>query len=112
MLVNEIIRESAYTQGLEGDLEALLMSVRANDIDSISTAKVAQELNKMGHSVSPSSLVSFLEGNPLVQTVTVNDISFAHVDQYSASGDENSAEENREKVASMAKSAAMKGIKK
>jgi hypothetical protein len=111
MFIKEIIQESVRTNQIEGDLNDLLISIRANDVSQIETGKVVNQLKAMGHGVSSSSLISFLEGNPLVQTVTVDSITFKNTDMYAASGDDESKAKNREKVKSLAKKAATKGIK-
>jgi hypothetical protein len=111
MRLSELVLESDVAHDIEGALDSLLMSVRANDISSIATDKIVDQLRQQGYSVSTSSLINFIEGNPLVQNATVDNITFKHADNYAVSGDAESAEKNKEKVHSMAKKAAMKGIK-
>jgi len=110
MLIRDIVNESRIGE-LGGDLNDLLMSVRGNDISDIDTNKIVSQLNSMGYSVSPASLIDILQGNPLIQTATVDNIKFKHTDMYAVSGDDESKEQNREKVKSLAKKAATKGIK-
>ena len=98
MFIKEIICEDSVVGQLGGDLNDLLISARANDIDSVETSKVVAQLQDMGHSVSDASIINFLEGNPLVQTVTMDTISFKNTMPHSASGDEESKVKNQEKV--------------
>lgn len=111
MLIREIIVEGNRSNAIEGDINDLLISVRGNDLDSIDTGKIVAQLRSMGHSITASSLISFLEGNPLLQTATADTLTFKNTDMYATSGDGESKEQNREKVRSLAKKAAMKDIK-
>lgn len=112
MRLSELVLESDVAHELEGSLDSLLISVRANNIDTIATDKIVDQLRQQGHSVTASSLINFLEGNPLVQNATVDSITFKHADNYAVSGDKESAEKNKERVHRMAQKAAMKDIKK
>jgi hypothetical protein len=111
MRLSELVLESEVAHDIEGALNSLLMSVRANDISSIATDKIVNQLRQQGYSVSTSSLINFIEGNPLVQNATIDSITFKHADNYAVSGDAESAEKNKEKVHKMAQKAAMKDIK-
>ena len=110
MLIRDIINESRMGE-LDADLNDLLISVRANDVSDIPTSKIVAQLNQMGYSVTEPSLIDLLQGNPLVQTATYDNINFKHTEKYAVSGDGESKQKNQEKVKSLAKKAATKGIK-
>ena len=112
MLIHEILRESDYTADLEGDLEALLLTLHAKGVERVSTEKVANKLNSQGHKVTASALIGVLDGNPLIQNVSANDIALKNANLSSASGDGDAKQDNEEKVQKMANKAAMKDIKK
>jgi len=111
MLVRDIINESRMGE-MEGDLDGLLMAVRANNVSDIDSDKIVSQMQKMGYSVDAASLVDLLQDNPLIQTATIDNIQFKHANPYAVSGDEESKVKNQEKVKSLAKKAAAKGIKK
>ena len=110
MLVRDIVNESRMGE-LDADLNSLLISVRASDISDIETSKIVQQLQAMGYSIGEESLTDLLQGHPLIQTASYDTISFKHNEKYAVSGDEESVEQNKEKVNSLAKKAATKGIK-
>ena len=110
MLVREIVIERRMGE-LDGDINDLLISIRANDVSDIETSKIVAQLNQMGYSISEPSLVDLLQGNPLIQSASYDTIQFKHTEKYAVSGDGESKEQNQEKVKSLAKKAATKGIK-
>ena len=110
MLIRDIIKESRMGE-LDADLTSLLMSVRANDITDVETSKIVQQLQTMGYSIGEESLTDLLQGHPLIQSASYDTISFKHNEKYAVSGDAESKEQNKEKVNSLAKKAAAKGIK-
>ena len=111
MRLHEIVRESAYADGLEGDVTSLLSSLDSKGIDSIEMEKVVARLNSQGYNVTPSAMIDFLDGNPLVQNVSADKITLKNANPASASGDGDAQEKNKDKVSALAQKAADKGIK-
>lgn len=112
MRAREILREDSAS-AFESDLEDLLIAAKANGINDINVDTLVDQLNAMGHSVTPDSLISDLENmedeHPFIDTVTLNTIKLK-----SHTVDDNDFEdyEDREVDAErMASKAAMKGVK-
>jgi hypothetical protein len=71
----KLLQEKAnYDAQLMGDINAYLISLKANDIPSMSMDMMVRELNGMGYSVSPESMVDLLSNSKYVTKVTVDTI--------------------------------------
>ena len=71
----KLLQEKAnYDAQLMGDINAYLISLKANDIPSMSMDMLVRELNGMGYSVSPESMVDLLSNSKYVTKVTVDTI--------------------------------------
>ena len=71
----KLLQERAnYNAQLMGDINAYLISLKANDIPSMSMDMMVRELNGMGYSVSPESMVDLLSNSKYVTKVTVDTI--------------------------------------
>lgn len=111
MKVSEIIHES-ITGDIRGDLNALLVSVMASNISSISTSKLVKTLRSQGYLVSPNSILGLLSDHPMIKLATKDKVEFAHVDDTSATGDNDEVEKMKDQVAHQATRAAQKEIAK
>ena len=75
MKISGLLLEKAnYDAQLMGDINAYLISLKANDIPSMSMDMMVRELNGMGYSVSPESMVDLLSNSKYVTKVTVDTI--------------------------------------
>ena len=54
-----------YDAQLMGDINAYLISLKANDIPSVTMDMMVRELNGMGYTVSPESMVDLLANSKL-----------------------------------------------
>lgn len=115
MRARELLAESEST--VESDLTDLLVAAKATDLDEVSTQDIADQLNSMGHSVSPDTLVDMLSDkkNKFVKTVTLDKILLKHhtggedVEQTDGEGwPEETPEEHTQRLAHKA---AMKRVK-
>ena len=71
----KLLQEKAnYDAQLMGDINAYLISLKANDIPSMSMDMMVRELNGMGYSVSPESMVDLLSNSKYISKVTVDTI--------------------------------------
>ncbi len=115
MRARELLAESEST--VESDLTDLLVAAKATDLDELDTQDIADQLNSMGHSVSPDTLVDMLSDkeNKFVKTVTLDKILLKHYtggEDVEKSGEEGWPEETSEEhTGRLAHKAAMKRVK-
>lgn len=73
----EILGESEVSS-FESDVEDLLIAAKANGIEELSVDALVDQLNGMGYSVTPDSLVASLQshehGHDFIKNVTLNTI--------------------------------------
>ena len=75
MKISALLQEKAnYDAQLMGDINAYLISLKANDIPSVTMDMMVRELNGMGYTVSPESMVDLLSNSKLVTKVTADTI--------------------------------------
>lgn len=103
--------ESVHTE-FENDLEDLLIAAKANGLTEVEVDDLVDQLNSMGHSVTPDSLVSTLqsdEGHEFIKNVTINTITLkSHVTDDETKSDYEDEEVDAERLATRT---AMKGVK-
>lgn len=101
MRAKELILED-YNQSLQSDLENLLVNVKAAGVTQVPTAKLADQLNNSGYSVSPSSLMMLLQDNPMVMNVTPEMVELTAPE---AGGTGGQTQDSASQVSDMAQSA-------
>ena len=69
-----LLEKANYDAQLMGDINAYLISLKANDIPSVTMDMMVRELNGMGYTVSPESMVDLLSNSNLVTKVTTDTI--------------------------------------
>jgi hypothetical protein len=111
MLIRDIITENTIDD-LESDLSSILISIKANDLSSVDTNVLVQQLRKYGYSIDAKSILDVLENNPMIQVATTDTVQFANSSVASASGDKESKLQNKEKVESKAHKTALQRIKR
>ena len=75
MKISALLQEKAnYDAQLMGDINAYLISLKANDIPSVTMDMMVRELNGMGYTVSPESMVDLLANSKLITKVTTDTI--------------------------------------
>ncbi|MBC8428986.1 MAG: hypothetical protein H8D95_00220 [Candidatus Endolissoclinum sp.] len=75
MKISALLQERAnYDAQLIGDINAYLISLKANDIPSVSMDMMVRELTGMGYTVSPESMVDLLANSKLITKVTTDTI--------------------------------------
>jgi hypothetical protein len=79
MKIATLLMEKAnYDAQLMGDIKAYLVSLKANDIPSISTEMMIRELNGMGYTVDAESMVDLLGNSKYISKVTTDTIDLVH----------------------------------
>ena len=103
----KLLQEKAnYDAQLMGDINAYLISLKANDIPSMSMDMMVRELNGMGYSVNAESMVDLLSNSKYVTKVTVDTIDLEN--RYSKNNDD----ADKKKVRKLAVKTAKKKVKK
>ncbi len=69
-----LLEKANYDAPLPGDINAYLISLKANDIPSVTMDMMVRELNGMGYTVNPESMVDLLSNSKYVTKVTVDTI--------------------------------------
>ena len=91
MKISLLLKEKAnYDAQLMGDINAYLISLKANDIPSIDTEMLVRELTGMGYTVDEESLVDLLANSRLISKVTVDTIELDHRHNKSDKADKDS----------------------
>jgi len=79
MKISLLLQEKAnYDAQLMGDINAYLISLKANDIPSVTTEMLVRELSGMGYTVDEESLVDLLANSKYISKVTVDTIELVH----------------------------------
>ena len=79
MKISLLLQEKAnYDAQLMGDINAYLISLKANDIPSVTTEMLVRELSGMGYTVDAESLVDLLANSKYISKVTVDTIELVH----------------------------------
>jgi hypothetical protein len=87
MKIATLLNEKAnFDAQLMGDINAYLISLKANDIPSIDTEMLVRELAGMGYTVDEESLVDLLSNSKYVSKVTTDTIELVH--RYNKKSDE------------------------
>lgn len=116
MRAREILFEGE-TSTLESDIEDLLVAAKANKLDQLDTEDLVSQLNSMGHSVTPDSLLDLLNNrdDEFVKNATLNTINLKlhSGGEGGEGGDEDSWDDETpaEHTSRLANKSAMKRIK-
>ncbi len=103
MRAREILQED-YNANLEADLNNLLIGAKGSGATVLSTQDVANELQNMGYSVNPSSLMHLLQKNASVLNATPTQLTLKTSETMTDGGGLN-GQDNAAKVGDMAQSA-------
>ena len=106
MRAMEILCED-YNKQLETDVTDLLIGAKASGVSQVSAPKLVQRLQHMGYSVDVNSLVTLLQNNPAILSVTPESITL-NVEQQQA---DNSGEDTAAQVSNMAQKATAKATR-
>jgi len=103
----KLLQEKAnYDAQLMGDINAYLISLKANDIPSVEMDMMVRELNGMGYTVDEESLVDLLSNSKYVSKVTVDTIDLEN--RYNKNTDKT---DSKDTVHKLAVKSAKKGVK-
>ena len=69
-----LLEKANYDAQLMGDINAYLISLKANDIPSVTMDMMVRELSGMGYTVDAESMVDLLSNSKYVTKVTVDTI--------------------------------------
>lgn len=106
MKISTLLSESEnYATQLKNDLNMYLTRLKANGIYTIATDTLSNELDRLGHSVTPEALVDLLKDNKYIQNASVESI-----DLVGAPSSDQSPDEARMKVHNLAVSASKRGM--
>ena len=79
MKISALLQERAnYDAQLIGDINAYLISLKANDIPSVTMDMMVRELSGMGYTIDAESMVDLLANSKYVSKVTVDTIELDH----------------------------------
>jgi hypothetical protein len=107
MKISTLLSEGEnYAVQLNNDLNMYLTRLKANGIYTIATDMLSNELDRLGHSVTPEALVDMLADNKYIQNATIDSIDL----KGAPTSNDLSADEAKMKVHNMAISASRKGI--
>ena len=101
-----LFEKANYDAQLMGDINAYLVSLKANDIPSISTEMMIRELSGMGYTVDEESLVDLLANSRYISKVTTDTIELVH------RHNKKSDEADKDSVHKLAVKTAKKKVKK
>ena len=76
-LTSLLSEDKNYQAQLRNDINAYLVRLKANDIGTVGTDMLVDELTGMGYSITPESLVDLLANSKYVSKVTVDTIDLA-----------------------------------
>jgi len=103
----KLLQEKAnYNAQLMGDINAYLISLKANDIPSVSMDMMVRELSDMGYTVSAESMVDLLSNSKYVTKVTVDTI------ELDSKFNKNSDKADKDSVRKLAVKTAKQKVKK
>lgn len=109
MKISTLLSEAEnYASQLKNDLNMYLTRLKANGVYTIGTEMLSNELDKLGHSVTPESLVGMLANNKYIQSATLDTIDL----NGAPTSNGQSADENKMKVRSLAANATNKAKSK
>lgn len=103
MRAREILQED-YNANLEADLNNLLIGAKGSGATQLQTQQIVNELQNMGYSVSPASLMHLLQKNPNVLNATPTMLTLKTAETMADGGGLN-GQDNAAKVGDMAQSA-------
>ena len=104
----EII-EKEETYGAELKDEAINLLVAAQGVESIKPQQLIKSLSDLGYKVSLEALIDALQGHPLIQKITPQEIVVSTGDDYYVDADEKEKDDN--KISKMAMNQVKKDIK-
>lgn len=91
MKISSLLSEDAnYNAQMRNDINAYLVRLKANDIGTVGTDMMVDELTQMGYSVTPESLVDMLANSKYVSKVTVDTIDLAGAPSGKTDGEKDS----------------------
>lgn len=106
MKIKTLLKEDANSRAqLIDDINAYLVRLKANKIFTIDTNILVNELNDMGHTVTPESLVDIIRKSKYISKVTVDSI-----DLVGAPAEQGQANHNRDVVKKLAKKATQRNL--
>ena len=111
MKIRELLRESEQDQ-LAQDLQDLLARLKGSGKNSIDTESVVSQLARMGHTVTPETIMQLVAEVPMhvvadQQTISVDT---TNINNDSGSGSDDTTDDSAQKVSRMAKKAADKEL--
>lgn len=74
----------------------MIMSAKATGATQVNTNVIVNQLNSMGYGVSVESLISSLDGNPIIQSANQDNIVFKGNHMMAVGGDE--AQQDSEQI--------------
>jgi hypothetical protein len=114
MRAREILSEGEKST-LDSDIEDLLVAAKANGLDQLDTEDLVNQLNSMGHSVTPDSLLDMLNNrdDEFIKNATLTTISLKLHTGGEGEGEENEWDDEspEEHTARLANKSAMKRIR-
>ena len=107
MKITEVIGKAKYVSKLDSDINELIVTMMANDIDTIDTQGFTSELKSLGHGLSVDALINHLKSNGKIKSANSSEIK---LDTPSNDATFNKQDNPADKVSKMASKAAKSGI--
>jgi hypothetical protein len=108
MKIQEVIGQPKYVSQLDSDINEIIVTMMANDIDTIDTTGFASELKSLGHALSTDALINHLSSNGKIKSANSTEIK---LDTPSNSATFNKQDNTANKVSKLASKTAKSGIK-
>jgi hypothetical protein len=108
MKIQEVIGQAKYVSKLDSDINEIIVTMMANDIDTIDTQGFTSELKSLGHALSTDALIKHLSSNGKIKSANSSEIK---LDTPSNDATFNKQDNTADKVSKLASKAAKSGIK-
>jgi len=109
MKILEVIGEDKYVDQLDSDINSIIITMMANDVDEISMADFQEQLKGLGSVVDGSALRSYLLKNGKIKSITGDKII---LDTPSNNSTFSKQDDTANQVSKMAKQSAKSSIDK
>jgi len=110
MKFSELVeRDESYSESLRDDAINLLIAAHAQGVRTIEPQQLIKSLKSLGHTLDIQTLIDLLQGHPLLQKITPQEIVVSTGDEYYVDADKK--KEDQSKIKKMAKKQIDKEIK-
>ncbi len=108
MKIQEVLGQAKYVSKLDSDINEIIVTMMANDIDTIDTIGFTSELKSLGHALSTDALIKHLSSNGKIKSANSTEIK---LDTPSNDATFNKQDNTANTVSKLASKAAKSSIK-